>query len=346
MLKKIIFYLCIGCLLTLQFSCNINKYLFEIGNQDIYKKGISPNYNKYVYANYKLNIKPEYMPFDNVIFIDSKNYGKENIDDVIDTLMVSRGPSIHETKLNRGGYIKTKKTFLENGELFYTDSLFYSFNSKKQLIQVKLINSRWLESNLIWNINYSKKGLIKEVKISCAIDSLSIERQYNYDFLSKKVISTTLNNKDIVINKTVYYFNRKGQIIKEIDERFLNNTVEYADLVYDSNRAYTRSWKIVDSTDVVIKSGYEKTVNNYLIETLRIDEKYNSRSHLWYEYTKNGLLSSEKHYDSRWSGGNDTTRSTFDYIEDVSNKKFRTIKKTYCEYCSGEMLNVIIEKYK
>ena len=324
-------------------NCVANKAILNIANQDIYKKGVSPNYDKWIQHLYKLEVKLDYVPFKNVSYAISKRYGSQNMDNLIDTTKISHGPSIYEYYLDKNGYIKIKKVYLENGKLYYIDSLFYILNPNNQIAQLKLTNSRWQTSCLIWDINYSKSGLIKNFSIKKK-DSLILKRQYKYDLVFNHVKSITHDNKK-VIQKTIYYFGHKWDLNKIVDQRFLNKTIKNSDFVYDSSNSFVINWFIKDSTKVTLESGFEKINNGQIVESYSQNEKYSFNSYNLRFYNNKGLVVLNKFFNSLWAD-KDTSQTITDYIIDDKNKIYTTIEKHYCKSCTGDKMNMIVVKFK
>ena len=347
-MNRIIIFLFFGAVLQ---GCKAYRPITDIGKQDLFTNGLSPDYNNSLHRNYILDIKPEQI-FRDTIFrhIHSKIFTTIREED---SAVGLEKPHVYPSSssniyLDNNGYILKEQIAFENRDTIWnTTSFSYTF-AKSKLTQVIRYTSRFKTEDTKYTMNYNRRGLIARIIIANQRDSLIIQRTYHYSH--RKLATYTINGNRDTIEHKEYVFGRNNKVIEQTTHLILEGTVKKSKAEYKNDSGSTTKWDESDKNGQIIASGYERYLNGLILESeSNFYGNWEHKDYVRNVYNDNRLLSNTTRIYSSPSQ-TDTTVTTYTYQIDFKNRIRKTVTEDDCSKCKScsncESVRTEIVKYE
>lgn len=339
MRKALLFLMLVLC------SCSSQKDLSCISDQ-VSRLSFTPDDRSGVYRLFEIRKKIGNLPNNNINFICEKKYiGIETSDGVFDTLNLTRGPAIFESYLNDDQYLKMKICYLEDGSLFYVDTLSYDFTSNGLLKRVIIKNSRWKESSFFWNIEYNRNSIVSKYSVYTLTDSLIVERTFDYNPHSRIVIVKTYDGKGNVIETSNFTYGLGGRIHSIYEDRVREKGRRKVTYKYKTLGHYYKYFETFDSTSARTGKGFEKYADKQLVEYYFENSSFGYSHHLFgtNKYNDDGSIKERRQYNSQWAD-KDTSVTTFYYVPLSARNASWQVEKTTNRDLNRENVPIFIKQ--
>jgi len=338
---------------TILQGCTAYKPIIDIGKQDLFSEGLSPDYNNNsgVYRNYILRVQPEQISRDTIFqHISSRAFTSIKQKDGAIGL---EKPNVYpegnwNAYVNQNGYIITSKSFNNRlDSIWNVDSFSYKFKGNKP-IQVVRHSSRFSSEDIKYLIDYSRRGLISKIAIVDHMDSLIVQRTYSYT--ARKLATYTIDGKSDTVERKEYVFGKNNTVLEQTTDLILKGTIKKYKVEYSTDSTFITKWEEFDKNGQVVASGYDRHLNSLIMESE--SDFYGSWKHKDYAlnvYNNNKSLSNTTHIYSSPSQS-DTTVTTYTYQNNFEHKVKKTVTEYDCSKCRNcgncEYINAVIIKYE